>query len=85
MWIFRFIKLCRTRHTLHIQPEEIERYLNHLAVNRNVPASTQNQALCSILFLYNRVLWKPIPQLNSIQGAKKPKKMVRGVCTEHLR
>lgn len=74
-WIVRFIKFCGTRHPLKIQPEEIERYLNHLAVNRNVAASTQNQALCSILFLYKQVLQKPIPLLDNIQWAKKPKKL----------
>lgn len=74
-WIVRFIKFCGTRHPLKIQPEEIERYLNHLAVNRNVAASTQNQALCSILFLYKQVLQKLIPLLDNIQWAKKPKKL----------
>lgn len=44
-------------------------------MNRNVAASTQNQALCSILFLYKQVLQKPIPLLDNIQWAKKPKKL----------
>lgn len=74
-WIVRFIKFCGTRHPLKIKPKEIERYLSHLAVNRKVAASTQNQALCAIIFLYKQVLEKKLPEFEHIQWAKKPKKL----------
>lgn len=74
-WIVRFIKFCGTRHPLKIKPKEIERYLSHLAVNRKVAASTQNQALCAIIFLYKQVLEKTLPEFQHIQWAKKPKKL----------
>ncbi len=50
---------------------EIEAFLTHLAVNRKVSASTQNQALSALLFLYQEVLDKPIQGVNAIR-AKKP-------------
>lgn len=74
-WIVRFIKFCGTKHPLNIETEEIERYLSHLAVNRRVAASTQNQALCAIIFLYKQVLEKKLPRFEHIQWAKKPTKL----------
>ena len=74
-WIVRFIKFCGTRHPLEIQPKEIEHFLNYLAVDRKVAASTQNQALCAIIFLYKQVLGKQLPEFEHIQWAKKPKNL----------
>src|SRR5699024_4143781 len=74
-WIVRFVKFCGTKHPLKIKPQEIEHFLNYLAVERNVAASTQNQALCAIIFLYKQVLEKPLPQLENLQWAKKPKRL----------
>lgn len=74
-WIIRFIKFCGTKHPLNIDPEEITRYLNYLSVTRNVAASTQNQALCAIVFLYNQVLEKELPELKEIQWSKRPQKL----------
>jgi integron integrase len=48
-------------------------YLNYLAVERNVSASTQNQALCAIIFLYKHVLNKPLDVLENLKRAKKYK------------
>lgn len=50
-------------------------FLNHLANNRNVAASTQNQALCALVFLYEHILKKPVEELRSLQRAKKPKRL----------
>lgn len=74
-WIVRFIKFCGTIHPLNIKSNEVERFLNYLAVERNVAASTQNQALCAIVFLYKQVLENPLPQLEDIKWAKKPKRL----------
>ena len=52
--------LCDRRHPKELGKTEIERFLSHLAINRNVSAATQNQALNAILFLYNVVLKKSI-------------------------
>ena len=51
--------------------QEVEQFLTHLAVERNVAASTQNQALSAILFLYREVLTQPLDWLDDIQKAKR--------------
>ena len=51
---------------------EITAFLNHLAVERNVAAATQNQALSALLFLYRDVLERKLAWLDQIQHAKKP-------------
>lgn len=74
-WIIRFVKFCGTKHPLDIEPEEITRFLNYLSVTRNVAASTQNQALCAIVFLYHKVLEKELPELKEIEWSKRPQKL----------
>jgi integron integrase len=59
-WIIRFIKFHNIRHPQEMDTPEIEAFLNHLAVEQQVAASTQNQALSAILFLYKQVLHKPL-------------------------
>jgi len=54
---------------------EIESFLTHLAVNRNVAASTQNQALSALLFLYREVLDRDLPWLDDVTRAKKPSRL----------
>lgn len=61
-WIRRFIIFHNKRHPLDMGEAEIEAFLTHLAVNRRVAASTQNQALCSIIFLYRYILKRPLSQ-----------------------
>jgi hypothetical protein len=55
-WIRRFIVFHGKRHPSEMGGDEIGRYLTDLAVNRKVSASTQNQALSALLFLYRQVL-----------------------------
>lgn len=74
-WIIRFIKFCGTIHPRNIKTEQITNYLNYLAVTRNVAASTQNQALCALVFLYQQVLDIDVPLLRDLKRAKKPKKL----------
>jgi integron integrase len=59
-WILRFIRFNDRHHPKDMGKTEIERYLSHLAINRDVSVSTQNQALNAILFLYREVLKSPI-------------------------
>ena len=58
-WIRRFILFHGKRHPGEMGKMEIEQFLTALAVKRNVAASTQNQALAAILFLYKEVLARP--------------------------
>ena len=55
-WIRRFILFHDKRHPREMGIVEVEQFLTNLAVERNVAASTQNQALSAILFLYKEVL-----------------------------
>lgn len=54
---------------------QIEAFLTHLAANRNVAASTQNQALSALLFLYKEVLEIELPWLDGIERAKRPARL----------
>lgn len=58
-WIKRFILFHNKRHPKHLGAKHLEAFLTHLAVAENVAASTQNQALSAILFLYKHVLDQP--------------------------
>jgi len=59
-WIKDFILFNNKIHPKKLGKEEIQKYLNHLSIARNVSASTQNQALQGILFLYKNILKKEI-------------------------
>jgi integron integrase len=74
-WVKRYIFFHNKKHPKDMGNKEIKAYLNWLANNRNVAASTQNQALCSLLFLYRYVLNKEVTWVNEIAWAKKPKKL----------
>lgn len=63
-WIRAFIIFNDKKHPNIMANLEIERFLNHLAVNRKVSSATQNQALCAIIFLYRYVIKKDINDLN---------------------
>jgi integron integrase len=71
-WIRRFILFNEKRHPRTLAASDIERYLSHLATDRRVSASTQNQALSAILFLYQKVLGLDLPWLGDVVRAKRP-------------
>lgn len=73
--IKRFILFHNKRHPKTIGEPEIETFLSRLAVERNVSASTQNQAFCALLFLYREVLGVELDSpINSVL-AKRPKRL----------
>ena len=71
-WIKRFIKYHDNRHPRDLGPAEIQRFLTELATVGRVSASTQNQALSALLFLYKKVLRIDLPFLDEIVRAKRP-------------
>src|SRR5215216_3445575 len=71
-WIKRFILFHRKRHPKEMGTDEIRQFLSHLATDANVAAATQNQALCSLLFLYRHVLGVELPYIEGIERAKRP-------------
>ncbi|MGZ8244026.1 integron integrase [Methylomagnum sp.] len=74
-WIKRYILFHGKRHPKDMGAAEIQAFLSHLATERNVAASTQNQALAALLFLYKEVLDLDLPRLNDIERAKRPQRL----------
>ncbi|MDZ7773196.1 MAG: integron integrase [Balneolaceae bacterium] len=74
-WARRLVRYCGYKHPRNISPEEIASFLNYLAVQRQVAASTQNQALCALVFLYREVLDHELPLLENLKRAKKPRRL----------
>lgn len=74
-WIRRFIIFHDKAHPEKIGKSEIETFLTHLAVDRNVSASTQNQALNAVLFLYRNVLEVEMPWVEDVVRAKRSQRI----------
>jgi integron integrase len=74
-WIKRFIWFHDKRHPREMGAPEVEAFLSHLAVERNVSASTQNQAKSALLFLYKEVLQVELPWLDKVTQAKAPRRL----------
>ena len=74
-WIKRFILHFDKQHPKDLGAAEVDAFLTHLAVARNVSANTQNQAKSALLFLYKEVLGAELPWLDDIQQAKTPKRL----------
>ncbi len=84
-WIRRYILFHNKRHPCEMGCEEVNAFLTHLAVEEHVAASTQNQALCAILFLYREVLQQEIGlELNAIR-AKRSRYLPTVLTTEEVR
>jgi integron integrase len=81
-WIKRYIFFHQKRHPAEMGAPEIEQFLNFLAVQKSVSASTQNQALSALVFLYREVLRKEFDWLQNLVRAKRPVK-VPTVLTEN--
>jgi integron integrase len=69
-WVRRYILFHQKRHPREIGAPEVEAFLSHLAIVRKVSASTQNQALAALLFLYQKVLGLELPWLKDVVRAK---------------
>lgn len=74
-WIKRFILFHDKRHPQEMGAAEVEAFLTHLAVEGKVSASTQNQALSALLFLYKEVLLIDLPWLDNVVRAKQPQRL----------
>ena len=84
-WITRFILFHRKRHPAEMGAAEVTAFLSDLAIRRNVAASTQNQALHAILFLYRDVLKIKLPWLEEVQRAKRPQHLPVVFTREEVR
>jgi integron integrase len=74
-WITRFSHFHHGRHPVEMAEPEINAFLTHLAVKEQVSASTQNQALAAVLFLYRHVIGRGIGDLGEVIRARKPARL----------
>ena len=74
-WVKRFILYHGKRHPREMGAEEVEAFLTHLATAGQVSASTQNQAVSALLFLYREILGIQLPWLDNVIRAKKPQRL----------
>jgi integron integrase len=71
-WIVRFVRWNGLRHPAALGGVEVRDFLTYLARERNVAASTQNQALAALQFLYRDVLGQPLAEVSGLAPARKP-------------
>jgi len=74
-WVSRFLAYSNSPALDDLDKDHIVSFLQHLAVDRKVAASTQNQALNALVFFYKNVLEKPVGDLGSFIRARRPKKL----------
>ena len=74
-WIKRYIFFHNKKHPRAMGEAEITSFLTHLAVDKHVAASTQNQALSALLFLYKEVLGVELDWLEDVVRARRPQRL----------
>ncbi len=83
-WVRRFVRF-HGRHPATLGLDEVTEFLTHLAVRRRVSASTQNQALHALLFLYREVLRHDLGKLDGLVRAKRPTRLPVVLTPEEVR
>jgi site-specific recombinase XerD len=84
-WVKRFIFFHKVRHSVEMGEAEINAFLTHLAGKEKVSASTQNQALSALLFLYRHVLGREVGDLSNVICARKPKRLPGVITREEVK
>jgi len=74
-WVCRFILFSHDQDPKQLEASDVVAFLQHLAVQSNVAASTQNQALNALVFLYTHILKQPLEALDKFTRAKRPKRL----------
>jgi integron integrase len=74
-WARRYILFHNKRHPAEMREPQVNEFLTDLAVRQHVAASTQNQALAALLFLYDKVLHQPLDRLQGVVRAKRPQRL----------
>ena len=83
-WVKRYIYFHNVRHPAEMGAAEVEAFLTHLAVKENVAASTQNQALSALLFLYREVLHQELRPVDALR-AKRPRRLPTVLTKDEVR
>jgi len=85
-WVRRFIAFHDYAHPKKLDPSTaVKAYLDYLAVEREVSASTQNQALNALVFLYGQVLKKPVGEIKEFVRAKRPQRLPEVMTREETK
>ena len=84
-WVRRYIRFCGLRHPRELGHGDVTRFLSSLAIDRRVAASTQNQALSALVFLYQEVLELPVGWLEALVRAKRPARVPVVLTKEEVR
>ncbi|HDL19488.1 MAG TPA: hypothetical protein ENH29_10570 [Bacteroidetes bacterium] len=84
-WLKKIVLFHNKKHPKEMGATNINQFLSHLANNGNVAASTQNQALCALIFLYKQVLAPDTGDLGDVIRAKKPKRIPIVLAPEEVR
>jgi integron integrase len=86
-WIVRFSRWCESigiELEIGANEDTVRRYLEHLAVERSVSASTQNQAFSALMFLYGEILHQPLERVEAVR-AKRPSRLPVVLSKEEVR
>jgi len=75
VWVRRYVRFHGLRHPVELGEREVAQYLTHLAVERRVSASTQQQAMSALLLLYKEVLGRPLGALGVVRRAHGPARL----------
>jgi len=84
-WIKRYIFFHGKQHPSQLNESHVTEFLNYLAVQKKVASSTQNQALCAIVFLYREVIKKELAQFENLVYAKRPSRLPVVFTSEEVR
>lgn len=84
-WTAEFLSFFADVDPLQLGPNDINAYLSYLATDREVAASTQNQALCAIVFFYKRVLDRDPGEFGEITWSKKSPRLPAVLAVEEIR
>jgi integron integrase len=74
-WVRRYVIFQERRHPQSMGAREVSAFLSHLAIHLKVSASTQNQALAALLFLYSEVLGRQLGTIGDVVRAKRPARL----------
>ena len=83
-WVRRFSTFHQGQNPAMLGGAEVKAYLEYLVLRRNVAASTQNQALNALVFLYEQVLQQPLGEIGEFLRAKKPKRLPTVLTREEV-
>jgi integron integrase len=84
-WVYRFVVFHGKRHPSSMGAVEVRRFLSHLAAAGRVSASTQNQALCALLFLYRDVLQLDLGRVDEVVRARRTRRIPAVLTRDEVR